>query len=285
MTSSAHRTISVVVPAVNEERYVGACLDSLAEQTGVTDVEVIVVDNNSRDATASVAHARGARVVFEPEPGVCWARQAGTQAARNDLVVSTDADTTFAPGWLARIEARFGDRPDLVAVAGPCRFVDAPWWGGVYTTLLFGVVALVYRMTGRVLYASATNIAFRREAWSGYDTSLTQGGDELDLLRRLRAHGKIAFDLGNPTYTSSRRLRRGLLYNAAVTCFYYYLLGYAVNRIAGRQVLGTAPEIREATPWARASWVSRPVAVRAWGSAIVAVLGVVVCLRLGLDLA
>lgn len=113
--------------------------------------------------------------------------------------------------------------------------------------MLFGLVRVIYLLTGRVCYVSATNIAFRRSAWGGYDTRLTQGGDELDLLRRLRARGKVAFDLGNPTYTSSRRLRRGLLYNIVVTCLFYYLLGYGLNRLCHRRVLGTAPAIREET--------------------------------------
>lgn len=103
---------------------------------------------------------------------------------------------------------------------------------------------LVYRLTGRVLYVTATNIALRRTAWTGYDTHLTQGGDELGLLRQLRTNGLVAFDAANPTYTSARRLRRGQLYNVFVTCLYYYLLGYALNRLTGRRVLGTAPEIR-----------------------------------------
>lgn len=279
--SSPSPRFSVVVPAVNEELYLGSCLDSLAEQRVAGGLEVVVADNNSSDGTAAVAGARGARVVAEPRPGVCWARQAGTEAARGEIVVSTDADTTFTPTWLARIDERFRADPGLVAVAGPCRFVDAPWWGRIYTTLLFGAVHLVHRLTGRVLYASATNIAFRREAFEGYDTSLTQGGDELAVLRQLRRHGRIAFDLGNPTLTSSRRLRRGLVYNVFVTCFYYYLLGYAVNRLAGRQLLGTAPEIRERPILAAA----RRPGVRAWAGMLAAVVGVAVFLRLGWDMA
>jgi len=49
------------------------------------------------------------------------------------------------------------------------------------------------------------------------DTRLTQGGDELDLLRRLQAAGEVVYDVTNPTRTSSRRLDEGLLNNVAVT--------------------------------------------------------------------
>jgi hypothetical protein len=102
----------------------------------------------------------------------------------------------------------------------------------------------VYAWTGRTLYASATNIAFRRRCWSGYDVQLTQGGDELDLLRSLRQRGRIKYNHTNPTYTSSRRLTRGALYGFFVTLLVYYLLAYFLNRATGRRLIGSAPAYR-----------------------------------------
>jgi glycosyltransferase involved in cell wall biosynthesis len=236
--------ISVVIPAFNEEATIAECLSSLARQDYVGHVEVIVVDNASTDATADIARALGARVISEPVRGVCHARQRGTAAATGDIVVSTDADTTFPPSWLSQIDASMSARPDLVASCGPCSFVHGPWWGAPYTRALFGVTAWFYRRTGRVLYASATNIAFRRSAWSGYDTRLTQGGDELGLLRSLRRRGPVHFDPHRVSLTSSRRLRRGLLYNVFVTCLYFYFGAYFMNRLAGRPLVGAAPAIR-----------------------------------------
>lgn len=257
---------SVVIPAVNESLYIGRCLESLAAQDFAGGIEVIVVDNNSIDDTAAIARSMGAIVVSEPEPGVCFARQRGTEIARGEYVVSTDADTTFDPGWLSRIDAQLRRRPQAVAVAGPCRWVACPWWGTPYASVLFGCVNLMFLLAGRVIYASAANIAFRRDAWSGYDTRLTQGGDELDLLRQLRQQGKIVFDIHNWTYTSSRRLRRGLIYSVLVTCLYYYVLAYVLNRVLHRQVLGTAPQFRyagEDVEPTRSPWRNRLAAVGA----------------------
>jgi glycosyltransferase involved in cell wall biosynthesis len=240
----SHPRFSVVIPAYNEADFLGSCLDSLLAQDFRDPYEIIVVDNNSTDATAEVARSRGVTVVHEPKPGVCSARQRGTNAARGEIVVSTDADTTFGSDWLSRIDRAFRDDPARVAVAGPCRFADPPWWGRVYTAVLFAVVTLVARLTGRILYVTATNIAFRKSEWPGYDTEATQGGDELGLLRRLRSRGPVVFVLSNPTFTSSRRLHRGLAYNVVVTCLYYYFLGYALNRLTGRRVVGMAPAFR-----------------------------------------
>jgi glycosyltransferase involved in cell wall biosynthesis len=240
--------LSVVVPAHNEENYLGACLDSLRNQDFPGDYEIIVVDNNSTDGTADVARARGVRVVTEPRPGVCWARQSGTSAAAGEIVVSTDADTVYGQDWLSRIDAAFGSDPRVVAVAGPCQFVGAPWWGRIYAGSLFRSVNALSKMTGRVPYVAAANIAFRKAAWHGYDTRATQGGDELGLLRELRRRGKVLFDAANPVFTSSRRMRRGLAYNFAVTFVFYYMIGYSVNRVSGRTVVGMAPSFRSARP-------------------------------------
>jgi glycosyltransferase involved in cell wall biosynthesis len=256
--AGGHPRFSVVIPAFNEQEFLGRCLASLAAQDYPAAFEIIVVDNNSTDRTASIAAAAGATLVFEAERGVCQARQRGTEVARGEIIISTDADTTFAPGWLSDIERAFARHPGVVAVAGPCRFSAAPWWGNPYSTVLFGLVGVIKKTTGRVVYISATNIAFRKSAWSGYDTRLTQGGDELDLLRRLQAVGEVVFDPNNPTHTSSRRLDQGLLYNITVTVMYYYLLGYALNRTFGRPVLGTAPPFRGTLDHARSS--ARPPA-------------------------
>lgn len=250
---------SVVIPAYNEETLLPACLSSLGRQDFSGGVEVIVVDNASTDTTPMVARAFGATVLREDRAGVCIARQAGTLAARGEIVVSTDADTTFDDQWLSRIDAAFTADPAIVAVAGPCRFVDGPLWVRWYAAILFGVVHLLSCVSGRVVYVTATNIAFLRSAWSGYDTHATQGGDELGLLRQLRTRGKVIFTPRNTTFTSSRRMYAGLLYNLFVTCLFYYLLGYGLHRLTGRRIIGTAPHFRDTRP--PATWRQRLTAL------------------------
>ena len=236
---------SVVVPAYNEAGYLEAALRSLQEQQPVPGgYEVIVVDNNSTDDTAAVAARWGVRVVYEGQPGVCAARQRGSSVALGEIVVSTDADTVHPAGWLARLDATFGAHPDAVAVAGPCHYQDPPWWAAVFPPLWFAAVRLSYLCFGRIFYVTATNLAFRRDAFPGYDTTLTQGGDEVDFLQRLRRQGRVVWDARNPVLTSSRRMDQGLLYTLVVSFGYYYALSYVLNRLSSRTVLGAAPAIR-----------------------------------------
>lgn len=235
---------SVVIPCFNEADYIGATIASLQAQRVVGGCEIIVVDNNCTDATAAIARNLGATVVTEHERGVCAARQRGAQASRGQIIVSADADTTYAPDWLEKIHRAFAADNRVVGVVGPCRYKDGPHWGRLYARLLFGLVGLAYRLTGRVFYVTATNIAVRRDHFPGYDTRLTQGGDELDLLRRLRRQGRVVYDPGNPSHSSGRRLTRGLVYNMFVTLLVHYLLAYLLNRLFGRRVLGSAPAFR-----------------------------------------
>ena len=235
---------SIVVPCYNEAGYIADTLNSLRDQNFAGSYEIIVVDNNCTDRTAEIARELGARVVTEKNEGVCWARQKGTEEATGEIVISADADTTYAPDWLAKIERSFGADDMVAAVTGPCRYLGGPLWGRVYARILFGGVHLAYRITGRVFYVTATNIAFRKTCWSGYDVYLTQGGDELNLLRDLRGKGRVVYDHMNPTYTSSRRLTRGAVYGFFVTLLVYYLLAYFLNRLLKRRVIGSAPAYR-----------------------------------------
>lgn len=237
---------SVVIPAFNEADYLPATLRSLQRQDFPGSVEVIVVDNGSTDDTAALARRFGARVVEEHTPGVCAARQRGTLAARGEIVVSTDADTVHPADWLTRLDDRFNADPFLVAVAGPCRYADPPWWAAVVPPLWFAGVAVLYARLGLVGYITATNVAFRREGFPGYDVRLTQGGDESDLLRRLRRWGRVVWDADNAVTTSSRRMEQGLAHTLLVSYGFYYATSLVLNRRFARTLVGRAPVIRRA---------------------------------------
>lgn len=103
-------TVSIVVPARNEEDCLGACLESLLSQTGV-EFEVIVVDDGSTDGTREIAASFPAVRVISPGPlpqgcsGKCHAAQAGADIARGDWLLFTDADTVHLPGSLLRAQS------------------------------------------------------------------------------------------------------------------------------------------------------------------------------------
>jgi glycosyltransferase involved in cell wall biosynthesis len=245
MSSPVEPRFSIVVPAYNEATYLGPALQALLQQDLAEPYEIIVVDNDSADRTGEIAASYGVMVVTEPARGICQARQRGTIEARGEIVVSTDADTIPPRDWLTRIDRHFRSSDRIVAVAGPCQYENPSWWARLYPKLLFGTVERVFTWTGHVLYISATNTAFRRSAFPGYDSTLTQGGDELDLLRRLRRRGHVVWDSSNIVTTSPRRLQQGLLYTFFISVLTFYLLAYLLNRVSSRQILGMAPVFRQ----------------------------------------
>lgn len=245
MGKQHHVRFSIVIPCYNEAAFIAETLSSIQHQDFQGIFEVVVVDNNCDDETAAIAKSMGAKLVTQLNPGVCWARQSGTEVAIGEIIISTDADTTFSSDWLSKIDKSFAEHPEAVAVVGACHYKDGPLWGRTFTHVMFGIVQFIYNVTGRSIYASATNIAFKKSVWTGYDTDLTQGGDEVGLLRKLRKFGKVVFTNTNPTHTSGRRLEKGFLYSFFVTFLFYYFLEYNLNRLFKVKLIGSAPAYRD----------------------------------------
>src|SRR5688500_11193860 len=87
------KTVSVVFPAYNEGDNIRHAVEDFF-LTGVVD-EIVVVDNNSRDATASEAAAARARVVCETKQGYGHALRRGLREATGDLIILAEPDGTF----------------------------------------------------------------------------------------------------------------------------------------------------------------------------------------------
>src|SRR5687768_9155644 len=120
-------SFSVVIPAHNAERTLGAVLASIAGQEPAP-AEVIVVDDASSDRTAEIAEAAGARVLRNETPLLAGgARNRGWEAARGDVVVFIDSDAVPAPGWNAGIAAALEEFPH--ALVGIARTFEGrtPW--------------------------------------------------------------------------------------------------------------------------------------------------------------
>lgn len=135
--------ISVVIPAVDEERAIGLVLREIPPVVS----EIIVVDNGSRDRTADVARAAGARVVFEPRRGYGQACLAGIAAARDaEILVFLDADHSDYPGQLPDILAPLlAGEADLVIgsrVLGRRGAGAQPWHAVVGTRLCVALMNL-----------------------------------------------------------------------------------------------------------------------------------------------
>ena len=113
------KSISVIIPAYNGERYIVETIESVRSQDFDGDVEIIVVDDGSSDSTAAlVADCAGVRLHRQVNAGQWSARNVGFSLSRGEYVVFFDQDDLLVQGCL-RINAHLLDEhPHLDAVAG-----------------------------------------------------------------------------------------------------------------------------------------------------------------------
>ena len=117
-------TISVIIPARNEEENIGPLLQALQEQTYPADLfEVIVIDDHSTDSTASIVRQfPTVKLIQLKEDNINSykkkAIETGIAAATSELIVTTDADCLPSPGWL-RLLAAFKEEKQAVFIAAP----------------------------------------------------------------------------------------------------------------------------------------------------------------------
>jgi glycosyltransferase involved in cell wall biosynthesis len=205
--------ISVVVPALNEERLIGKCLGSIKEQTDAGDYEIIVVDNGSTDTTARIAASSGVRVVKCRIRGVTVARQAGANASEGDIIVQADADTIYPPWWLSRIRKQLQAHPRAVAVAGTFIYTDPPWWARIEYFLRVTAGAVTNTVFKRPFIISGANFAFYKSAFDkigGYNAK-AYSADQLDISERLCRVGRIVYDGKSYGATSSRSVAKPVI--------------------------------------------------------------------------
>lgn len=113
--------VSVIVPFLNRQHYLPACIEALLAQDEVDGgVEIIMVDNRSTDASVSVVE-RYPRLTLlrEEKPGVYAARNAGIRRARAPLLAFTDADCVADRGWLRSLCEGMRD-PGVAILIGEC---------------------------------------------------------------------------------------------------------------------------------------------------------------------
>ncbi|MCA9942810.1 MAG: glycosyltransferase [Ardenticatenaceae bacterium] len=207
-------TISIVVPAYNEERTLPTCLDSLCGQNCSFPYEIIVVDNASTDRTADIAMQAGVRLIHEPRKGVGLARRAGFAAARANIIASTDADCIVPANWLAHIQQVFTERPSFIAIGGYALYHDAPPYLHFLTHItnrlnLFQAVGKIARRQP----LSTQNLAVRKSAYEqvgGFDPAITSplGLDDVDLTLRLSTIGSVSVIPDLVVWASARRFRK-----------------------------------------------------------------------------
>jgi GT2 family glycosyltransferase len=230
--------ISVVVCVYNGQRTIGETLAGL-QRLDYPDFEVLVVDDGSTDATASIVANHGVRAISTPNRGLGQARNTGWRAARGDIVAFIDDDAWPDPHWLQFIALRFASG-DYGGVGGPN---IAPPWDGVVPGCIAAVggPSHVPLSARDAAHLAGVNMAFRRsalEAVDGFDPRFRAAGDDVDLCERLQARGvRLGFHAGamcwhHPRGTLAAYWRQQVGYGRSQVALRYREVRRAARRAA-----------------------------------------------------
>jgi len=235
--------ISVVIPAYNEEKYIGDCLRSVVQNRTDDILEIIVIDNASTDGTAEVARKfPGVRVVAEPQKGLTRARQRGLEEAKGDLVAYLDADTRMPAVWAAIVKKEFAEHPEMVSLSGPFHYYDLPPFEKLVAESLWALTAMpTFWIVGFMVLGA--NFVAKRSALlqiGGFDTTIAFYGEDTNIARRLSKAGKARFDMRFFIIGSGRRL----MDEGVIRTFSRYAMNYFSTALYHKPVTQEYKDIR-----------------------------------------
>lgn len=203
--------ISLIVPAYNEQKYIGLLLDSVLGQTRLPD-EIIICDNNSTDDTVKIIKRYQSslpiKIVSEPKKGIRFTVEKAWHSSSGDLVIRTDADCVLPSNWIKNYEQLFTRSPELSAAGGSFLASD----GNIIVKILTPFVVelnqlLLFLIKGHIVLFGG-NFAIRRtalEAINGYYSDVAMVQDDVLISKKLKQHNlnyKLVF---NFCFTSIRR--------------------------------------------------------------------------------
>jgi len=113
----AHGKLSVIIPTMNEEKSIGLVIDEVKGAVGASrELEIIVVDTDSKDRTRAIALEHGATVVDEPRRGYGRAYKTGFERASGEFIATLDADMTYPASEIPLLLERL-DKDSLEFIA------------------------------------------------------------------------------------------------------------------------------------------------------------------------
>jgi cellulose synthase/poly-beta-1,6-N-acetylglucosamine synthase-like glycosyltransferase len=190
-------TVSVLIPAFNEEIVLGRTIESVMEAS-YPFKEIIVIDDGSKDRTYQIAQGysqRGVKVVHRPNGGKASALNHGMLFARGEIIVIVDADSQISRGTLIELVKPFRD-PSVAAVAGNIKVLNRNNWLTRCQALEYIASINIFRRAldvfGSVTVVPGALGAYRRESLvSGglYDTDTLV--EDFDVTIKALKSGKV----------------------------------------------------------------------------------------------
>ncbi|MCQ2211960.1 MAG: glycosyltransferase, partial [Paludibacteraceae bacterium] len=182
---------TVVIPAHNEEKYIGKCLKSVisaSKYVAPDCVEIIVVANRCSDKTCEIAKHYGARVLINDDKCIAAIRNTGVKAAKGEIVITIDADSMMTKYSLIEIKEKLESGAYIGGGTNP-KFDRMSL--GIAVSSLYVAVNLLPVMIKNGGYLSGAMFWFYKrdfENINGFDESLISLED-MDFAARLKKYG------------------------------------------------------------------------------------------------
>lgn len=196
--------ISVIIPTLQEQSYIGAMLSKLLKVK--PSVEVVVVDGGSQDKTVEVAQRFTAKVYQIGKRGIAAGRNYGAQRANGDILVFLDTDVTFPTTFPEKLLRIFRDSS---VVGATCSIM--PLHQQVGAMVFFKLYNLAIRATAKFkAHSRGEFFAVRKTAFQkakGFDETMPCLEDH-DLANRLSKLGRFVYISDLTVYESLRRFRK-----------------------------------------------------------------------------
>ena len=230
-------TISLVIPAYNEEKYIGKCLEHTIKNSQGKFYEIIVVDNASTDRTFSIASSYPqVKVIKEERKGQVRARQRGYVESKGDILAWIDADTEMPSGWVDKIIEEFKKDKDLGCLSGPYYYYDISRWNRFLFSVWTMFTVVAYNIVGYLI--TGGNFAIKKEVlekMGGFDTDIEFYGEDTNIARRAHEFGKVKFMLNFSMSTSGRRFKNEGIFKTGYTYFINFLSEILYHRPATKE--------------------------------------------------
>lgn len=187
--------ISVIIPAHNEEGYIGSTIQAIRSQT-YTNYEIIVVCDSCQDMTEQIVREQGAKTLSVNRHNVGAARNAGSKLSNGDILVFNDSDTIMSPNYLEEVKNAISRSYNF----GCTRLKPETQHPiGILTTLILNYFSIVRRYFHGNFFIDKGLF----ERVGGYNERLN-AGEDTDLAERLKEMGRFKF-LWNTYLVSSER--------------------------------------------------------------------------------
>ncbi len=221
-------SISIIIPTLNEEKYIGVCLEHIKTQEQKPE-EIIVVDACSKDKTIKIAKQYTDRIIKVDRRNIAYSRNIGASVSKSDILIFIDADILIKNNFIKIVSNLFKNDDDLGAISGIFKPVEKEnnFLNRLITNYLINTTAKLSLLIKRP-HITGGAFAVRKELFlkiCGFNEEL-QTAEDTDIFRRLSKISKVIISNDLVIKTSMRRFK-GLdwIYDWIIGSLYYEITG------------------------------------------------------------